>query len=70
MKIKLTKTLSFEPSKDSVMLYIIFLLWQTLIFLLFHNTLMFISIIITWNLIFIWVNTTYYPYGVKYEDKN
>lgn len=68
MRIKLSKYSSFEPTKESVKSYF-FGLVITIVGLLIHmNITWFLISLFLITLFFIWFETTYYPYGVKYDE--
>ena len=69
MKIKLSNNMMFNPNKKSTITLLIINL--ILIFYVYINILsvlwciIFIGIEI---LLYVWLETTYYPYGIKEED--
>ena len=69
MKIKLNEFLMFNPERKSIRSYILGIILSIIILYLFDNNIMwYISVILIQTLLLIWLETTYYPYGIKPED--
>lgn len=69
MKIKLSKDMRFEPSKRMTKSYIFGLLIIVLTGLLpSANIYLTIGSLILLTIIFIWLETTYYPYGISENE--
>lgn len=69
MKIKLGKCSIFEPDEKAILKYLIGCgLIITILGLFRYDLILYPIFIGAQTLLFIWLETTWYPYGVKLED--
>jgi len=69
MKIKLSNTDMFEPNKNSIRSYILGVLAIIIVLTIFNYSAIWYFVFVGLETIaLIWLETTYYPYGIKPED--
>jgi len=61
LRVKLSETISFEPSMKSVKIYIFWAIIQFVIYTFHKNFLIFIVLLGILTAVFIWVELVYYP---------
>lgn len=62
MKIPLSKTLSFEPTKTSFKIYLFWLIANVILFFIHFNIVWYVLSVILMTILFVWVEIKYYPY--------